>query len=251
MSIAELFAVKQEHRAQMFSFPRRGSGPSGRRKSHPRHRKFLLEPLEPPLLLSAEPLQFMPTAAMDLTVRLVEEASVPTIQLLDNTKGGAVVESRALGDTSKGVITGAEQDDKLTIDASMPSSLPVSFTDSSAGDRDKLELLGGDATSNITGPDTGTVGNVNFAGIENLTGAADNEDTFGFDAGGSLSGGLDGRDGGFDPIIDTTGGPKTFVGSALADVIRVADRGSSVDDAVVVSLSVTIPVLRLGPASGD
>jgi hypothetical protein len=53
----------------------------------------------------------------------------------------------------------------------------------------------------IDGPDSGEVAGTRFAGMENLEGAADNEDTFVFTAAGSLSGLVEGGDAGFDSIV--------------------------------------------------
>ena len=211
---------------------------------------------------------------MDLTIRVVEEASVPTVQLVDNSNGGTIIESRPLADTSQVVITGSEQSDTLTVDSSTPSSLPISFTDTSANDHDILTVLGTDQTWNITGPNAGTVGNVTFAGIENLTGGADNQDMFTFEASGSILGVVDGGAGGFDtiklaggyfqkvaytvsgpdsgtiardgdlitysgfePLIDTTTGPsRSFSGTAFADHISLIDRGTPTDDSFTISM---------------
>ena len=54
MSIAELFYAKQAERAQRFPVPRRRKATLGRHPLAPPHRKFVLEPLEPRLLLSSE-----------------------------------------------------------------------------------------------------------------------------------------------------------------------------------------------------
>ncbi len=65
------------------------------------------------------------------------------------------------------------------------------------------ELYGPDADStwNITGPEMGSIHGVAFTQIENLTGAADNQDTFVVTGGGILSGLIDGGAGGFDSLI--------------------------------------------------
>ena len=58
-----------------------------------------------------------------------------------------------------------------------------------------------DSTWMVTGAGAGTVAGLAFAGIENLTGAADNQDTFVFDTGGSLNGIVDGGAGGLDKLV--------------------------------------------------
>ncbi|HXV75428.1 MAG TPA: hypothetical protein VD788_03850, partial [Candidatus Polarisedimenticolaceae bacterium] len=63
-------------------------------------------------------------------------------------------------------------------------------------------LIGPDADAewHITGENAGTVLGISFAGFENLTGAAGNEDAFIFRPGGSLAGTLDGGPGGLDAL---------------------------------------------------
>ena len=54
----------------------------------------------------------------------------------------------------------------------------------------------------------------NFFGVENLSGAADNEDTFIFHEGGDLAGVLDGGSGGFDTLVLDGGSYDTVIYSA-------------------------------------
>ena len=60
-------------------------------------------------------------------------------------------------------------------------------------------------TWNITGAGSGDVAGVTFDQIEDVQGAADNEDTFAFEAAGSISGVVDGGAGGFDTIALVSG----------------------------------------------
>ena len=55
-------------------------------------------------------------------------------------------------------------------------------------------------TWDVTGPDAGTVAGVDFTSVENLSGASDNKDTFVVAPGGSVSGKVDGGQGGFDTL---------------------------------------------------
>ena len=57
-----------------------------------------------------------------------------------------------------------------------------------------------DSLWHITGPDSGTLAGISFAGFQNLVGAAGNQDTFTVEQGGSISGTIDGGDGGFDTV---------------------------------------------------
>ena len=177
-----------------------------------RRRKAIIEPLEPRILLS-DTLAFSAPAgaAVDLTLRLDDDAQA--LQLIDNTDQ-SIVQSQALADTTAVVINGADLDDKLTIDFTNPFSIPVTFKDTASGDNDTLEVTGGDHTWNITGPNSGNVEEVSFSGIENLSGGADNEDTFVFESLGSLSGVIEGGDGGFDTIVLEGGDFSTLVFTA-------------------------------------
>jgi Ca2+-binding RTX toxin-like protein len=165
-----------------------------------RRRKVLFEPLEPRLLLSSDPLSYTAAAgtAADMTLRLQDVEGIETLELINNSAapGAEVVVSQALSDTSEVVITGADQDDKLTVDFSTPFSVPdgITFTDSSPGDSDTLEVIGTANEWNIIGSNEGNVGGAEFMGIENLTGGADT-DTYVFEGGGSIDGVIDGGEG--------------------------------------------------------
>jgi len=165
-----------------------------------RSRKMLLEPLEPRILLSAD-LSYTAAAgaAMDITLRLQEVEGLGTLQLIDNNNNQLVLQSRAFVDTSGVEITGADQDDKFTVDFSTPFSVPngILFSDDFSGDNDTLKITGKSNVWNITGENRGNVdsaGIVDFLGVENLTGGSD-ADTFVLAADGSLDGTIDGGDG--------------------------------------------------------
>ncbi|HSG90961.1 MAG TPA: LEPR-XLL domain-containing protein, partial [Pseudomonadales bacterium] len=113
-------------------------------------RRLLFEPLEPRLLLSADPLSYTvadTTQAANLTVRLVESAGTPTLQLYDSSSPDTVLASQALADTSRITITGTAFDDVLSIDLDsglIGESLVVEFTDGGP-DVDSVRLVGGAA----------------------------------------------------------------------------------------------------------
>ena len=146
-----------------------------------KRRKVLFEPLEPRLLLSADLSFTMTGAADDLTLKLDQVEGVDTLQLVNNEDTDPttqIVASQALDDTSAVSITGAEQDDRLTIDFSRPFSVPngIKFTDFSISDRDTLEVKGNAHVWNITGSNKGNIGGtgvVDFTEVESLTGGAD------------------------------------------------------------------------------
>ena len=93
---------------------------------------------------------------------------------------------------------------------------------------------GSGGTWEITGEGSGTLnGQVHFAGVENLSGAADNEDTFIFEPDGSLSGMVDGGEGGFDTLQLDGGSYETIVltptgpdsGSIMLDTTSITYAG--------------------------
>jgi len=96
-------------------------------------------------------------------------------------------------------------DNRLFVDASLSNALAdlqgVLIWKGGVGN-DVLIGPDGDCIWEITGANTGTLnGQIRFSGVENLRGAADNQDTFVVQAGGSLSGVLDGGPGGFDTLV--------------------------------------------------
>jgi hypothetical protein len=97
MSLCEIFYAKQLIRKSRGLVSRR-------RRVLPREqRPILFEPLEPRLLLAASPLLFdmavlQPTLAPEMTVRVVDDAGIATVQIVDGSN--QVQASRALADTS-------------------------------------------------------------------------------------------------------------------------------------------------------
>ncbi len=163
----------------------------------------ILEPLEPRILLSADLSYGGGDTALDLDLRL-DPTDSSILQLIDNTIPDTIIGNLALDLTGTNTveIIGSTQDDTLNIDLDSPSALGlnISFLDANAADSDTLVGPTGNSTWNITGSDAGDVEGVDFSGIENLTGAANNEDTFVFTDGGSLSGLLEGGYAGFDTL---------------------------------------------------
>ena len=72
---------------------------------------------------------------------------------------------------------------------------------SAGGTSDTLVGPTADTTWTISGANSGSVDSLSFSGIENLLGAANNDDTFVLEQNGSLSGGLDGGPGGYDTLV--------------------------------------------------
>ena len=118
-------------------------------------------------------------------------------------------------------VIGGAGDDSFTFDASLASAgIPVSF-DGGAG-TDTLNGPAPDSTWAITGVGSGTVGSLSFSGFENLTGAANNKDSFDFSESGALSGVVDGGPGGYD-VIEVHGGSdvvSTITGPQSGTIAR-------------------------------
>jgi len=123
MSLAEIFYAKHPRRSRVDHRTRR-AGPQ-------RSKRLLLEPLEPRLLLSSQPLSFAAAAAADLTLRLFDDAGTPMLELVDNSASTPELQiqaRQALADTSAVEVTGSDDADRLVIDDSVPVEVPVAFT---------------------------------------------------------------------------------------------------------------------------
>ena len=125
-------------------------------------------------------------------------------------------DSKALSSVSSLSVSGGSGDDSFTIDSTLASAgIAISF-DGGAGN-DTLNGPSTDSTWNVTGAGAGDVGGVAFSGFEHLAGAADNKDTFVYQAGGSV-GSVDGGAGGYDALVlaghpDTVASTPTGAGS--------------------------------------
>ena len=175
----------------------------------------LFEPLEQRILLSADLSYGGGDDALDLVLRL-DQDNPSVLQLIDNTDAGNIVGRLELTGADTVEISGSSQSDTLTVDLADPAALgiAISFIDITAGDGDTLRGPSGNSTWNITGPDSGSVESVSFSGIENLTGAADNEDVFVVNGTGSISGLIDGGTGGYDSMMLNGGSFNAVVYSA-------------------------------------
>ncbi|KAF0119386.1 MAG: parallel beta-helix repeat-containing protein [Rhodospirillaceae bacterium] len=120
-------------------------------------------------------------------------------------------------------LIGGSGDDTFIFEGEAPDALTL---DGGEG-ADTLLMLGTDTTWFISAADAGTVRNVQFRGIENLTGGIDNSDTFVLGANGALSGVMDGNAGGFDTLVLDGGAFETLSYAAIsphAGTIRLDDR---------------------------
>ena len=95
-------------------------------------------------------------------------------------------------------VSGGAGDDSFDISA---GALPVPVTLDGGAGTDTLNGPTADSTWTISGAGSGSVAGVAFSGLENLSGAAGNKDTFVVAAGGSVSGLVDGGPAGYDSLV--------------------------------------------------
>src|SRR5215813_8023705 len=95
MSLAELFYSKHPRRSPSMT--------ARRRRRRPGRSKVLLEPLEPRVLLDAQPLSLVAATAVDLSIHLVDDDGTLTVEIVDNNASSptaSVVASQPLAETS-------------------------------------------------------------------------------------------------------------------------------------------------------
>ena len=206
--------------------PRRRAPPR-RHPRHPRHARGTLEPAEAAPApadettaateapAAAAPPETIASPAGDAATSAEAEVESWVVTLapeLDNAVELAASESEAaitvngfltnrqLGKFRGIEIKGGSGRDRLRIDSTARFiERPVTF-DGGAG-HDAVEGPSTDTTWTIDGEDAGSVAGVAFSSVEDLQGAADNEDTFVFEEGGSVSGVVDGGAGGNDRLF--------------------------------------------------
>ena len=218
-----------------------------RKQPKPRSRALRFESLEPRLLLSADLSYSAGAGALDATLRIIDDAG-PVLQLVDNATHSELARTTlSVGGPIDVAVNGGTSDDVLTIDLGLantfadlfnPSDLSIVF-DGGAG----IDALIADAAHNqwqITGIDAGNVSGlltIDFSGVENLTGAVDNEDTFVLRAGGDVNGILEGGDRGFDSLIIQDGTYQTAIFSASGP-----DAGTIELDGILISYAGLEPI---------
>ena len=99
------------------------------KKAKGRANRAVIEQLEPRLLLAAD-LVVNAAAAVDLTVKLENTISGPTVQVVNN-EDQSLVDSQLLSETSRVVINGSGEDDSVTIDLEVRYSEVVTLADGS------------------------------------------------------------------------------------------------------------------------
>ncbi|HET9216574.1 MAG TPA: VCBS repeat-containing protein, partial [Terriglobia bacterium] len=202
-----------------------------------RRRLLELEALEPRMLLSAD-LSYTATAAADLTLRVADVGGIDTLQLVDTADPSVVLAGQAVsgidGTSGYGArIDSTGVDVTLRLDQSvMAAQVAGGILFVGGTGVDTLVGAAQSVTWNITGAGEGDVGQLHFVGVENLTGAADNQDEFVLTGAASISGLIHGGDRGFDTLVLSGGsfasvaytatGPDSGTIARDADLLRYA-----------------------------
>src|SRR5690606_858672 len=106
--------------------------------------------------------------------------------------------------------------------------ITVTVTLEAGAGEDRLLGPDEDARWLILGQDRGTLGTIEFGGVESLEGAANNHDDFVFGAHGALSGRVEGGHGGFDSVILDGGAFERVVYAATGPDSGTIERDGSV-----------------------
>jgi hypothetical protein len=225
----------------------RRQGKLGESLQEYRRRSIRFETLEPRLLLSAD-INYVAAsgAALDAALRIADVDGAQVLQLVDNATS-AVLGEGALDADINVTVGGSDLNDSLVIDfssAATPHRVNVTF-DGGAGE-DTLRGPAENTVWTLTGENAGSAGAVSFSGVENLEGAADNEDTFVIEAGGSVTGGLEGGAGGFDTIVVAEGDYSVKVYTASGP-----DSGSISLDGTVIQYAGFEPLVDLDADAGE
>jgi hypothetical protein len=210
----------------------------------------IFEPLEPRILLSADLTFGGGDTALDLDLRL-DPVDSSILQLLDNTTD-TVIDTLALTGSNTVEITGSTLDDSLHVDLDSPSAigLNIVYSDANTGDSDTLFGPASGSLWDISGNDSGTVNSISFAGIENLTGAA-NSDVFVFQDSAGVSGLVDGGAGSDTLDLSAgTGGVTVDLASGTATVAGLIWQAALLQlQALLPILKISSPVLVTTPSS--
>ena len=177
-------------------YPRRA------RVQPPFRRKVLFEMLEQRILLSGDPLASVTDG--QLSAQFGDGAdSVVMSQIGDAGEDGSIIIDMTYGGTTQQyagvrsiVLDGGAGDDSFQF---MGVTADVHLFGGGGDDH----LIGGlgNLEWTVDGVNQGRAGRVEFSGIENLQGAADNADTFVFAEGGHLDGSIAGGAGGYDTLV--------------------------------------------------
>ena len=200
----------------------------------PAHQRLVVEALESRLLLNADVLaldlsqspghvaqdhQLLVQLVQDTTQTQANSVAVQNVQIVDQSNGNAVLAFGALKDISAISINTGNGNNTVTVDANSFKSVLAPSISLQGGDGQNNLVFDTAANANtqwtLDGKDSGKVDSnglqVQFNNFENLTGAANNQDTLTVEQGGKLSGMFDGGAGGFDTLTFDNGPHQSAV----------------------------------------
>ena len=185
-------------------------------------------------------------AGGDLVVRV--DPVTGQVQVVDQAGAVHVVPE---GVTTVAVVGGAG-DDRLTVDAT--AALPVTLTyDGGAGHDELVGPAHAEVGWDVSGAGSGSVAGVAFTGLEDLTGAADNRDTFVLGPASVVPGRLEGGDRGYDVLV-VEGAYTSLVFEATGPdngTVTTDGRVIRYDGLEPVTLLTSAPVVTITATGGD
>ena len=201
---------------------------------HMRQRRLTFETLEDRRLLTSDAFYSAQHASMpfDLRLQVNTYGDGQELVLLDTLTGDKVASRPLLELTGVILIEGSILDDVLRIDLGLSDfqDLPGRIVFDGNQGNDILHGPHTNTTWRITGPNIGNVGGercLQFLAVENLAGAADNNDTFIFHEAGSIRGLVEGGNGGDDSLVLADGHFQTvtfaFLDSHFGTILRDTD----------------------------
>ena len=198
---------------------------------------------------SAAPAATAAAAAASWTISLANGADHTVTISLGADGLGVAVDGVTETRTSSGVldltITGGDGADTFTLAGSL-FPLVAAITIRGGAGRDTIRGPPANTIWNIDGVGSGNVAGVAFAEIEDVAGAADNEDTFVLEAQGSISGTVDGGAGGYDTLI-----VRSSAASSIASTSVDGNSGTVVVDGRTIVYTGLEPVLIDSGTAGN
>jgi len=171
------------------------------------------------------------------------DATTKTVKLINESSGTNTEFSLDASITAVRVRGGAGED-SITI-AFDAAAAPFALTFDGGDGTDTLTGPVADTVWTVAGVGSGTAAGIGFGSVENLSGAANNEDTFVFEPGGGLQGLVDGGAAGFDSLVIDGGSYDSVVFSPTGP-----DSGTvTLDGTVITYVGLEPVVINSGTAS--
>ncbi len=182
-----------------------------------------------------------------LTVVTPDSGGDVVVRVDPSTGALEVVDANGVVHVVPGTITavavvGGAGDDRLTVQGA--GALPVTLSyDGGAGHDELVGPAQAEVAWTVDGPGSGAVAGVVFSGLEDLTGAAGNRDTFVLGPASIVPGRLEGGDGGYDVLV-VEGSYTSLVFEAMGP-----DNGTVITDGRVIRYAGLEPITVSVPAA--